>query len=102
YGAAALRSTLFLPWCQGFTISAHRTRAGIQYPRLYAGKTEIAKSSAALKFNCAQRAYLFHYIPVVYMRTVVLAIKQPLLAASALGMWVLSHVAYTVYLPGHP
>ncbi|KAJ7701798.1 membrane-associated proteins in eicosanoid and glutathione metabolism [Mycena rosella] len=105
YVAAALLSTVFLLGSQIVVVSTHRRRAGIAYPQLYADKAEAAASPAALKFNCAQRVHqnTLEYLPGLYVMTLILGLKQPTLAASALGMWVLGRVAYGVgYVTGDP
>ncbi|KAJ6546663.1 hypothetical protein DFH09DRAFT_638029 [Mycena vulgaris] len=105
YVAAALVSTVFLLFGQTYSVGTRRSRAGIEYPRLYADKEEMAASKAALTFNCAQRAHqnTLETLPLVYMMTLVFATKHPILAASALGMWVVSRIAYTAgYLTGNP
>jgi len=97
YVAASLLSTVFLLTGQTIVVSKHRKAAGIEYPRLYAEKAEMAASPAAFKFNCVQRAHAntLENIPQVYLMTIVLGLKHPVVAASALGMWVLSRVFYT-------
>ncbi|KAJ7481670.1 hypothetical protein FB451DRAFT_1394302 [Mycena latifolia] len=105
YVAAALVSTAFLLTGQGSAVGRHRKAAGVEYPRLYADKAEMAANPAAVKFNCVQRAHqnTIENIATVYMMTGVLAMTQPVLAASALGAWVVSRIAYTVgYASGNP
>ncbi|KAJ7044641.1 hypothetical protein C8F04DRAFT_1069034 [Mycena alexandri] len=105
YVVASLFSTVFLLTGQTITVSKNRRLAGIEYPRLYADKAETAASPAAMKFNCAQRAHqnTLENIPTVYLMTTILGLKHPVLAAAALGSWVVSRVAYTVgYASGNP
>ncbi|KAJ7093957.1 hypothetical protein B0H15DRAFT_831419 [Mycena belliarum] len=105
YVAAALVSTVPLLVGQTFAVSSFRARAGIKYPNLYADKAEAAASPAAHKFNCMQRAHqnTIENIALIYMMTTVLGLRHPMLAASALGAWVISRTAYTVgYASGDP
>jgi len=102
---ASLLSTVVLLTGQGIAVSKNRRLAGIEYPRLYAEKAEMAASPAAVKFNCVQRAHqnTLENIPQVYLMTVVLGLRHPTLAASALALWVVSRVAYTLgYASGEP
>ncbi|KAJ7216530.1 hypothetical protein GGX14DRAFT_605069 [Mycena pura] len=99
---ASLLSTVVLLAGQSIAVSRNRRSAGIEYPRLYAEKAEMTASPAAVKFNCVQRAHqnTLENIPQV---TVVLGLRHPTLAASALGVWVISRVAYTLgYASGEP
>ncbi|KAJ6472847.1 hypothetical protein C8R47DRAFT_1221590 [Mycena vitilis] len=98
YVAAALTSTIFLLTAQTITVTGHRTRAGIRYPKLYADAQDMETSPSAFVFNCAQRAHqnTIESIGMIYMMTALVATKYPIVAASALGMWVLSRVAYTI------
>ncbi|KAJ7605116.1 hypothetical protein DFH06DRAFT_261023 [Mycena polygramma] len=98
YVAAALTSTIFLLTAQTITVTSHRTRAGIEYPKLYADAQEMAASPAAFVFNCAQRAHqnTVENIGMIYMMTALVATQYPVVAASALGMWVVSRAAYTI------
>ncbi|KAF7342013.1 hypothetical protein MVEN_01788500 [Mycena venus] len=105
YVAGSLLSTVFLLTYQTILVSKHRKLAKIEYPRLYAEKAEMDASPAAIKFNCVQRAHAntLENIPQVYMMTILLAAKQPVVAASALGLWVVSRVVYTRgYSTGNP
>ncbi|KAJ7177904.1 hypothetical protein C8R46DRAFT_666591 [Mycena filopes] len=105
YVAASLFSTILLLQGQAITVSRHRKRAGIEYPRLYADKAEMAASPAAQAFNCAQRAHqnTLENVGTMYLMTVILGLRHPTLAAAALGSWVISRVAYTVgYSSGVP
>ncbi|KAF8208383.1 hypothetical protein K438DRAFT_1813910 [Mycena galopus ATCC 62051] len=97
YVAASMLSTVFLLTWQTIKVSGHRKRAGVEYPRLYAEQAEIAASSDAMKFNCVQRAHAntLENIPQIYLMTTLIAVKAPVVAASALGLWVFSRVAYT-------
>ncbi|KAJ7114604.1 hypothetical protein C8R43DRAFT_1039386 [Mycena crocata] len=98
YVAAAFMTTFFLLTGQSFLVSKYRGRAGIKYPRAYADKQEIAASPAAMKFNCAQRAHqnTLENLPLMYMMTAVLSVKYPIVAASGLGLWVASRIAFTI------
>ncbi|KAJ7859583.1 hypothetical protein B0H13DRAFT_2356063 [Mycena leptocephala] len=105
YVAAALLSTVFLLIGQSATVSKHRRLAKIDYPRLYADNTEMANSPAAIRFNCVQRAHqnTLENIPQIYLMTVLVGVKQPVLAASAVGLWVVSRIVYTRgYASGNP
>ncbi|KAJ6610505.1 hypothetical protein B0H10DRAFT_1811569, partial [Mycena sp. CBHHK59/15] len=105
YLAPAFVSTVFLLVGQAVTVGRHRKAAKIDYPRMYADNQEMAASPAAMKFNCAQRAHqnTLENIPQIYGMTVILGLKYPIAAATALGMWVVSRIAYTVgYASGNP
>ncbi|KAJ6511421.1 hypothetical protein C8R47DRAFT_1095010 [Mycena vitilis] len=105
YVVAALMSTVYLLAGQIINVSKHRKLAGIAYPQLYADKAEVAVSTAALKFNCAQRVHqnTLEYIPWLYLMTVTFGVKYPVLAASSLAMWVIGRVAYSIgYSTGEP
>ncbi|KAJ7757077.1 hypothetical protein B0H16DRAFT_1721542 [Mycena metata] len=105
YVAAALMSTVFLLAGQFVTVSKQRALAGIAYPQLYADKEQMATSPAAAKFNRAQRVHqnTLEYLPSLYVMTVLFGLKNPVLAASSLGLWILGRVAYSVgYVVGPP
>ncbi|RDB18453.1 Microsomal glutathione S-transferase 3 [Hypsizygus marmoreus] len=97
YVAAALQATVVVLWWQNMTVSKWRKRSGIKYPQLYAEKAEAEASKDALIFNCAQRAHhnTLENIPVVYATTLLTALKYPVLAASACGLWTVGRIAYT-------
>ncbi|RDB29642.1 Microsomal glutathione S-transferase 3 [Hypsizygus marmoreus] len=105
YVAASLLSTVVVLVGQNITVSRWRKRSGIKYPQLYAEKAETAASKDALVFNCAQRAHqnTLENIPIIYLTTLLAAVKFPIVAASACGLWSLSRIAYTRgYLTGVP
>ncbi|KAJ6549932.1 hypothetical protein B0H19DRAFT_951646 [Mycena capillaripes] len=105
YVVAALASTVFLLTAQATTVFKLRGLAGIEYPRLYANTQEMTASPAAMQFNCAQRAHqnTVENIAMYYVMTAIVAIRYPVIAASALEMWVLSRIAYTIgYIKGGP
>ncbi|KAK7042323.1 hypothetical protein R3P38DRAFT_313258 [Favolaschia claudopus] len=105
YVAGSLLSTVFLLTWQTIQVSKYRKLAGVPYPRLYAEKAEMDTSPAAVKFNCVQRAHAntLENIPTVYLMTILVGIKAPVVAASALGAWVISRIAYTNgYASGNP
>ncbi|KAJ7780932.1 hypothetical protein B0H16DRAFT_602449 [Mycena metata] len=105
YVVASLFSTVLLLTGQSTAVGQHRGLAKIEYPRLYADKAETAASPAAMRFNCVQRAHqnTLENIPTVYLMTTILGLKHPVLAAAALGSWVISRVAYTIgYASGTP
>ncbi|KAJ7093955.1 hypothetical protein B0H15DRAFT_799000 [Mycena belliarum] len=105
YVVAALVSTLPLLAGQVLTVSRFRARAGIKYPNLYADKAEVAASPTAHRFNCMQRAHqnTIENIAMIYMTSTVLGLRHPMLAASALGAWIIATTAYTVgYASGDP
>ncbi|KAJ7215945.1 hypothetical protein GGX14DRAFT_562391 [Mycena pura] len=102
--AAAMAVVGLLSW-QAITVGTHRTRAGVTYPHVYADKQEMAGARAAVLFNCAQRAHqnTLENVPSVCLMTGILATRHPTLAAAALGLWVVSRIAYTLgYLTGNP
>ncbi|KAK7044969.1 Bromodomain-containing protein [Favolaschia claudopus] len=94
YVAGSLLSTVFLLTWQTIQVSKHRKLAGIPYPRQ---KAEMDASPAAAKFDSVQRAHAntLENIPTVYLMTILVGIQAPVVAASALGAWVLSRIVYT-------
>ncbi|KAK7042324.1 MAPEG family [Favolaschia claudopus] len=105
YVAAATLSTLYVLIFQIRTVIKLRTKAGIKYPRLYADEKQMAENPNALAFNCAQRAHqnTLEYLPILYTSTLLTALKYPIPAACALGVWSVSRIAYTIgYSSGNP
>ncbi|KAH8100004.1 membrane-associated proteins in eicosanoid and glutathione metabolism [Cristinia sonorae] len=105
YVAGAILSTFYLNLFQATKVSGARKAAKIDYPQLYAEKSEAAASEAALKFNCAQRAHqnTLENLPMVLGSTVVAATRCPTFAASTLGVWVIARALYTIgYCTGDP
>ncbi|KAG1746957.1 hypothetical protein EDB19DRAFT_335352 [Suillus lakei] len=93
-----------LMW-QGFMVGRYRARAGIDYPQLYAEKSEAQESNAALRFNCMQRAHqnTLESAPLVFVSTVVAGLKYPALAAAMCVAYSFGRVIYTVgYKSGQP
>ncbi|KAI5121143.1 hypothetical protein M0805_007141 [Coniferiporia weirii] len=105
YVLAAATSTMFLNAWQLFKVNGARKQAGIQYPQLYAEKTEAAASKQALIFNCIQRAHqnTLESTPHVLLAVLVTGLKYPLVAAGLGGTWVVGRVLYTIgYSTGDP
>ncbi|KAJ6610455.1 hypothetical protein B0H10DRAFT_409398 [Mycena sp. CBHHK59/15] len=105
YVAAALLSTVFLLLGQTVTVGKYRYRSGIPYPRAYAEKAEMDASPNAVLFNCAQRAHqnTLENLPLMYIMTLLTSVKYPILGASALGLWSLARIGYTLgYTTGNP
>ncbi|KAJ7248641.1 hypothetical protein B0H12DRAFT_1123556 [Mycena haematopus] len=105
YVAASLLSSVFLLTWQTMQVGGARKASGIEYPRLYAEKAEMDASPSAVKFNCVQRAHAntLENIPSIYLMTILVAMKSPVVAAAALGSWVVSRVVYTLgYSTGNP
>ncbi|KAG6877883.1 hypothetical protein C0993_002884 [Termitomyces sp. T159_Od127] len=105
YVAASLLSTVFVLVGHNINVGKWRKRSGIKYPQLYAEKAEVEASRNAPIFNCAQRAHAntLENIPVLYVTTLITAVKYPIVAATACGVWSLSRVFYTRgYLSGDP
>ncbi|KIK48405.1 hypothetical protein CY34DRAFT_798220 [Suillus luteus UH-Slu-Lm8-n1] len=93
-----------LVW-QGIMVGRYRKRAGIEYPQPYAEKAEVKDSTAALRFNCMQRAHqnTLESAPVAFVSTVVAGFKYPALAAALCVAYSLSRVVYTIgYKSGKP
>ncbi|THU93613.1 MAPEG-domain-containing protein, partial [Dendrothele bispora CBS 962.96] len=105
YVGAAVVSTVYLLGWQTIVVERARKKADVKYPQLYAEKEEAEKSSEKMKFNCAQRAHqnTLEQLPTLYVTTLVVGTKYPVVAASALGTWVLARVLYTRgYATGNP
>ncbi|KAJ7859585.1 hypothetical protein B0H13DRAFT_2075042 [Mycena leptocephala] len=105
YVAAAVLSTVFLLVGQTRVVSKARARSGVEYPRAYADKAEMEANENAVRFNCAQRAHqnTLENLPMLYSMTLITSLKYPVLAASALGLWSLARVGYTLgYSSGNP
>jgi len=59
----------------------------------------------AYVFNCVQRAHqnTLENLPILLSTTLITSIKYPIFAASALGLWSLARVGYTLgYATGNP
>ncbi|KAF8208382.1 hypothetical protein K438DRAFT_1813906 [Mycena galopus ATCC 62051] len=105
YVAGAVLSTVYVLIFQIQRVVKFRGLSGIKYPRIYADEKEMATNPNALKFNCAQRAHqnTLEYLPLLYVTTLITALKYPVPAASALGVWSLARIGYTVgYTTGDP
>ncbi|TRM65915.1 hypothetical protein BD626DRAFT_486216 [Schizophyllum amplum] len=105
YVGLAFVSTIWLQIGQAVLVMSARKTAGIAYPRLYAEKAEEEASFLARKFNCTQRAHqnTLEQLPAIYTATVLSALKYPVFAASALGLWVIGRILYTSgYMTGEP
>ncbi|KAG6832533.1 hypothetical protein H0H92_000162 [Tricholoma furcatifolium] len=105
YVGAALLSTVLVLGVQTYLVGKWRKRSGIKYPQLYAEKAEAEASQEAFIFNCAQRAHqnTLETIPIIYATTLITAIKYPIVAAAACGVWSVSRFAYTRgYITGVP
>jgi len=106
YTGAALMSTVFvLLWQGNIVVAGARKKAGIKYPQAYAAKAEAEASKEAMVFNCAQRAHqnTLENMPFILTTTLLTAVKYPVFAAAACGLWSLSRVAYTLgYITGDP
>ncbi|KAJ6481756.1 hypothetical protein C8R45DRAFT_1002942 [Mycena sanguinolenta] len=105
YVAAAVLSTVYVLVFQLRTVVKWRRLSGVKYPRVYASDDEATKNPNAMRFNCAQRAHqnTLEYLPLLLIATLVTALKYPIPAAGALGLWSLSRVGYTVgYASGDP
>ncbi|KAJ7507312.1 hypothetical protein B0H11DRAFT_2219130 [Mycena galericulata] len=105
YVAGAVLSTVFLLLFQTSTVIKYRGLSGIKYPRVYAEKAEMDANPNAILFNCAQRAHqnTLENLPMLYSMTLITSLKYPILAASALALWSLARVGYTLgYTTGQP
>ncbi|KAJ7701797.1 membrane-associated proteins in eicosanoid and glutathione metabolism [Mycena rosella] len=105
YLAGAFFSTVLLLLGQTYVVVQARAGSGVAYPRIYADKAEMEANPKAVQFNCAQRAHqnTLENLPMLYTMTGVTALKYPMLAAGALGLWSLARVGYTVgYSTGDP
>ncbi|KDR69219.1 hypothetical protein GALMADRAFT_272087 [Galerina marginata CBS 339.88] len=86
-------------------VSKYRKLSGIEYPQMYAEKSEAEKSRDALVFNCAQRAHqnTLEQIPTLFVAAVISGLKYPIPTAIATMVWNLSRISYARgYLTGDP
>ncbi|KAI0308310.1 hypothetical protein B0F90DRAFT_1813589 [Multifurca ochricompacta] len=93
-----------LQW-QALAVGKARRKAGVTYPRPYADKAEQEASNDALIFNCLQRAHqnTLENIPVIVITTLIGALRYPVSAALACGLWSFARVVYTKgYASGDP
>lgn len=93
-----------LMW-QSIMVGRYRKKAGIEYPQPYAEKAEVKDSTAALRFNCMQRAHqnTIESAPIVFVSTLVAGLKYPVLAAAMCGAYSFARVVYTIgYKSGQP
>ncbi|KAJ6588508.1 hypothetical protein B0H19DRAFT_1099750 [Mycena capillaripes] len=105
YVAGAVLSTVFLLIGQTYAVIKYRNLSGVKYPQMYADKEEMKANLNAVKFNCAQRAHqnTLENLPMLYSMTLITSLKYPVVAASALGLWSLARVGYTLgYTTGNP
>ncbi|KAJ7099717.1 membrane-associated proteins in eicosanoid and glutathione metabolism [Mycena epipterygia] len=105
YLAGAVLSTVFVLLGQTWAVVRLRGPSGVRYPRAYADKAEMEANPNALKFNCAQRAHqnTLENLPMLYSMTLITSLKYPMLAASALGLWSVTRIGYTIgYNTGDP
>ncbi|KAJ4485907.1 hypothetical protein J3R30DRAFT_1419950 [Lentinula aciculospora] len=87
YVAGALLSTVFLLAGQSHVVSNHRKAAGIKYPQPYA----------------EQRENTLENLPIIYITTLVAALKFPKVAATACALWSFARMLYTKgYISGDP
>ncbi|KAI0796353.1 hypothetical protein BC629DRAFT_289787 [Irpex lacteus] len=98
YVVAAVVSTFWLTFFQTGNVEITRKRAKIEYPQAYAERAEAAASKDAQIFNCAQRAHqnTLEVLPQVYVSTLLVGLRYPILAASMCGFWTISRVFYTL------
>ncbi|KDQ63337.1 hypothetical protein JAAARDRAFT_29357 [Jaapia argillacea MUCL 33604] len=105
YVAAATVSTSYLLFWQSKRVVRARRAAKIEYPQLYAEKSECETNEHAKKFNCVQRAHqnTLENMPMVLVNTLIMGLKFPVAAASICGLWTLTRVMYTLgYSTGDP
>ncbi|RPD65141.1 membrane-associated proteins in eicosanoid and glutathione metabolism [Lentinus tigrinus ALCF2SS1-7] len=105
YPVATAVSTFYLLVWQTVKVGRARGAAKVEYPQVYAEKSEVAANQAAYAFNCTQRAHqnTLEVLPVVLTGTLVSGLKYPIAAATLGGMWILSRVIYTIgYSTGDP
>lgn len=105
YTIAAVVSTFWVTAFQVIRVGRARKAAKIDYPQLYAEKSEAAASKEAQVFNCTQRAHAntLEWLPQIITSTLVIGLKFPVLAASVCGVWSVSRILYTIgYASGNP
>ncbi|KIL71726.1 hypothetical protein M378DRAFT_155326 [Amanita muscaria Koide BX008] len=105
YVGAALVTTVWLLFYQVRKVGKFRRTSGVKYPQLYAEKAEVAASTEALKFNCAQRAHqgTLEFLPIIYPTALIAGLKFPHLAAASVAMWTIGRASFTRgYTTGDP
>ncbi|KAH9975950.1 hypothetical protein BGW80DRAFT_1295493 [Lactifluus volemus] len=101
----SLLSIVVLLLWQAINVGVARGKAKIRYPRAYAEKAEQEASSAAMVFNCKQRAHqnTLEFLPIIVTVTLISSLHYPLPAAAGCGLWTVSRVLYTLgYGTGDP
>lgn len=86
-------------------VSGARKESGIKYPQLYATEEQAAKSAAAYRFNCVQRAHqnTLEYLPNFLVTLLVTGLIAPRLAAICGGLFHVGRIVYTLgYSSGDP
>ncbi|KAF9015583.1 hypothetical protein BDQ17DRAFT_55087 [Cyathus striatus] len=105
YVCAALLSTVFVLFGQGTVVSRYRKRSGIEYPQMYAERSQANTSKDAHIFNCAQRAHqnTLENIPLIYLTTIITGFEFPIFAALTCASWCIARISYTRgYITGDP
>uniref|UniRef100_A0A7S0X4I6 Glutathione S-transferase 3, mitochondrial n=1 Tax=Mantoniella antarctica TaxID=81844 RepID=A0A7S0X4I6_9CHLO len=84
-----------------FKVGAARKKYNIQYPQMYAEKSD----AHAKEFNCAQRAHqnTLEWLSVCQVLTLVNGIVFPITAACLMGTWTVGRIMYiNGYGSGNP
>ncbi|KAI0003789.1 hypothetical protein BJV74DRAFT_486929 [Russula compacta] len=95
--AASLLSVATLLQWQTMSVGGARKKARIPYPQPYADKAEQESSKEAMVFNCTQRAHqnTLEQAPIIVVTTLISALRYPIPAAAACGLWSLVRMIYT-------
>ncbi|WOO80076.1 Microsomal glutathione S-transferase 3 [Vanrija pseudolonga] len=101
-GAAAI---CFLQFFQMGVVGSARKAAKVPYPNLYVSDADAKADQNKYKFNCAQRAHgnTLENVPSVIALFGFLSVFHPIVATSAVVVWVFGRVFYTLqYAAGNP
>ncbi|TXT07373.1 hypothetical protein VHUM_03093 [Vanrija humicola] len=80
------------------TVGAARKAAKVPYPNFYVSDAEAKADQNKYKYNCAQRAHgnTLENVPSVIALFGFLSIFHPVVATSAVVVWCIGRVFYTV------
>ncbi|PAV19922.1 membrane-associated s in eicosanoid and glutathione metabolism [Pyrrhoderma noxium] len=105
YVVAVSTSTIFLNIWQYLRVNSARKFASVDYPQMYAEKSEAAADQKKHIFNCIQRTHqnTLEIIPYFLLSLFTTGIKHPYLASAFGATWVVGRVFYTIgYSSGDP
>ncbi|KAI0796320.1 membrane-associated proteins in eicosanoid and glutathione metabolism [Irpex lacteus] len=105
YVIASVVSTFYVTLWQSWKVGHARLQAKIEYPQEYAEQAVASESKDAQIFNCTQRAHqhTLEWLPQLYISALVVGLRHPILAASAVIFWSVGRVLFTLgYSTGDP